>query len=200
MATLFCIMCSWPDAWNLPSQTMNGSCRNFQSSPTGKILSNNVATTGLWPEQMKNSSNPRIRKNLARQWWRTPLIPALGRQRQVDFWVEAILDYRVSSRTARATQRNPVSEKKKEKKKTLIRNCKRLETFNQEDIPVAGEKAYERCLTLSGLEKLKILTGGLCVWFPVPISGSSHLMPLASTSTCVYMHSPTHRHAHVHIM
>jgi hypothetical protein len=24
---------------------------------------------------------------LARQWWRTPLIPALGRQRQVDFWV-----------------------------------------------------------------------------------------------------------------
>jgi hypothetical protein len=22
---------------------------------------------------------------LARQWWRTPLIPALGRQRQVDF-------------------------------------------------------------------------------------------------------------------
>jgi hypothetical protein len=23
----------------------------------------------------------------AGQWWRTPLIPALGRQRQVDFWV-----------------------------------------------------------------------------------------------------------------
>jgi hypothetical protein len=21
-------------------------------------------------------------------WWRTPLIPALGRQRQVDFWVQ----------------------------------------------------------------------------------------------------------------
>jgi hypothetical protein len=27
-----------------------------------------------------------IEKNvLARQWWHTPLIPALGRQRQVDF-------------------------------------------------------------------------------------------------------------------
>jgi hypothetical protein len=24
----------------------------------------------------------------AGQWWRTPLIPALGRQRQADFWVQ----------------------------------------------------------------------------------------------------------------
>jgi hypothetical protein len=62
-------------------------------------------------------------------WWRTPLIPALGRQRQADFWVrgqpglqsefqdsqsytEASLVYRVSSGTARAIQRNPVSKKK----------------------------------------------------------------------------------------
>ena len=41
-----------------------------------------------------------------------PLIPALGRQRQVDFSVEVSLVYRVSSRTARDTQRNPVSKKK----------------------------------------------------------------------------------------
>jgi hypothetical protein len=44
-----------------------------------------------------------------------PLIPALGRQRQTD-WIsefKASLVYRVSSRTARATQRNPVSKKKK---------------------------------------------------------------------------------------
>jgi hypothetical protein len=45
-------------------------------------------------------------------WWRTPLIPALGRQRQADFELEASLVYKVSSRTARAIQRNPVSEKK----------------------------------------------------------------------------------------
>ena len=40
------------------------------------------------------------------------MIPALGRQRQVDLCeFEASLGYIVSSRTAWATQRNPVSKK-----------------------------------------------------------------------------------------
>jgi hypothetical protein len=43
-------------------------------------------------------------------WWHMPLIPAVGRQRQVDFWFEGKLVYGVSSRTARAIQRNPVSK------------------------------------------------------------------------------------------
>jgi hypothetical protein len=43
-----------------------------------------------------------------------PLIPAFRRQRQVDLCeFKASLVYRASSRTARATQRNPVSKKKK---------------------------------------------------------------------------------------
>jgi hypothetical protein len=46
-----------------------------------------------------------------------PLIPALGRQRQAISEFEASLVYRVSSRTARAIQRNPVSKKPKKKKK-----------------------------------------------------------------------------------
>jgi hypothetical protein len=45
-----------------------------------------------------------------------PLIPALGRQRQADFELEASLVYKVSSRTARAIQRNPVSKSQKMKK------------------------------------------------------------------------------------
>jgi hypothetical protein len=49
----------------------------------------------------------------ARQWWHTPLIPALGRQIS-EF--EASLVYRVSSRTARAIQRNPVSKNQGKKK------------------------------------------------------------------------------------
>ena len=40
-----------------------------------------------------------------------PLIPALGKQRQTDLQSKASLVYRVSSRIARATQRNPGSEK-----------------------------------------------------------------------------------------
>jgi hypothetical protein len=46
-----------------------------------------------------------------------PLIPALGRQQQADSEFEASLVYRVSSRTARATQRNPVSKKQKKERK-----------------------------------------------------------------------------------
>jgi hypothetical protein len=49
-------------------------------------------------------------------WWRTPLIPALGRQRQADFWVWGQPVYKVSSRTARAIQRNPVSKNKQTNK------------------------------------------------------------------------------------
>jgi hypothetical protein len=49
-------------------------------------------------------------------WWCTPLIPALWRQRQEISEFEASLVYKVSSRTARAIQRNPVSKNKKPKK------------------------------------------------------------------------------------
>jgi hypothetical protein len=49
----------------------------------------------------------------AGQWWCMPLIPALGRQRQANF---CLVD-RVSSRTARATQRNPVSKNQNRKRK-----------------------------------------------------------------------------------
>jgi hypothetical protein len=44
------------------------------------------------------------------EWWHMPLIPALRRQRQADFWIRGQpgLQSKGSSRTARATQRNPV--------------------------------------------------------------------------------------------
>jgi hypothetical protein len=57
------------------------------------------------------------------------LILALWRQTQVDFCeFEASLVYKVSSRTARATQRNPVSKNQKKKKKRKKRKKKKKET------------------------------------------------------------------------
>jgi hypothetical protein len=41
-------------------------------------------------------------------WWRTPLIPSGGRGRRISEF-ETSLVYKVSSRTARDTQRNPLS-------------------------------------------------------------------------------------------
>jgi hypothetical protein len=54
-----------------------------------------------------------------------------GRGRQISEF-EANLVYRVSSRTARATQKNPVSEKPKEKKKGVI-------------LPLLCIRTYEFC-------------------------------------------------------
>jgi hypothetical protein len=53
-----------------------------------------------------------LRTGYSQAWWCMPLILALGRQRQAMSEFEASLVYKVSSRTARATQRNPVSKKK----------------------------------------------------------------------------------------
>ena len=48
-------------------------------------------------------------------WWRMPLFPGLGRQRQADLCeFEASLVYRMSSRTARTTQRNQLKKQKDE--------------------------------------------------------------------------------------
>jgi hypothetical protein len=55
-----------------------------------------------------------LKKINRRAWWRTPLIPALGgRGKRISEF------YRVSSRTARAIQRNPVLKKTKTKTKKL---------------------------------------------------------------------------------
>jgi hypothetical protein len=60
-----------------------------------------------------------VKAGWAWQWWLTPLILALRRQRQVKLceW-GAILNSRVSSRTARATQGNLVSKNKQTNKQT----------------------------------------------------------------------------------
>ena len=50
---------------------------------------------------------------LARQWWHMPPLGHLGGRGRCISEIETSLVYRVSSRTARAIQRNPVSNKTK---------------------------------------------------------------------------------------
>jgi hypothetical protein len=77
---------------------------------------------------------------LAGRWWRTPLIPALGRQRQWISEFKASLVYKVSSRIARAIQRNTVSEKKKKKGSIWYRQGKE----GIEEAAPEGERPFEK--------------------------------------------------------
>jgi hypothetical protein len=61
----------------------------------------------------------------ARVWWCTPLMPARGRGRRISEF-EASLVYKVSSMTARATQRNPVSKKQQQQKNNNNNKKKKL--------------------------------------------------------------------------
>jgi hypothetical protein len=69
-----------------------------------------------------------IKTDFLDQWQRRPLIPVLRRQRQTLSEFEARLVYRVSSRTARATQRNPVL---KNQNQTKIKQNKKISKPNQ---------------------------------------------------------------------
>jgi hypothetical protein len=76
---------------------------------------------------------------LGRVWWHTPLIPALRRQRQWISEFKASLVYKVSYKTARATQRNPVSRKKQKQKQ------KNNSVFNErkETLKITAERYKE---------------------------------------------------------
>ncbi len=65
------------------------------------------------------------KKKYSRQWWRTPLILALRRQRQVDLSeFEASLVYRVSSRTeSQGCTEKLCLEKQKRGKKEELTQC-----------------------------------------------------------------------------
>jgi hypothetical protein len=81
-----------------------------------------------------------------------PLIPALGRQRRRISEFEASLVYKVSSRTARATQRNPVSKNKTNRSQVLFKKKNRKQTNKQKNSipqPVNTTRVVTRALTTS---------------------------------------------------
>jgi hypothetical protein len=89
------------------------------SSPTPPDKSLNLADNYLRKKKKTFLLNFILFKRffLTRQWWIMSLIPEFRRQRQVDLCeFKAGLVYRISSRTARDTQKDPVSKKKKKEK------------------------------------------------------------------------------------
>jgi hypothetical protein len=76
---------------------------------------------------------------LSQAWWCMPLIPALGGRGRWISEFETRLVYKVSSMTARAIQRNPVSKNQKKKKKTKKKK-KKKKTKNQKPKKTKNKK------------------------------------------------------------
>jgi hypothetical protein len=92
-------------------------------------------------------------KSVSWAWWYKPSIPAHERQRQEDLCeLEASLNYRVSSKTAKATQRYLVQKgkevKENEKKESVVHEethytTKELNEFANSTRPKPGEYVWE---------------------------------------------------------
>jgi hypothetical protein len=65
-------------------------------------------------------------KILNRAWWRTPLIPALGRQRQADFWVPGQPGLQSEFQDSQSYTEKPCLEKPKENNNNKNKNNKML--------------------------------------------------------------------------
>ena len=63
------------------------------------------------------------KKITARCWWHTPLIPALGRQRQEDFWVRGQPGLQSEFQDSQGYTEKPCLEKKNKKTKNKKKNC-----------------------------------------------------------------------------
>jgi hypothetical protein len=63
-------------------------------------------------------------KNEGQAWWRTPLISALGRQRQADFWVRGQPGLQSEFQDSQGYIEKPCLEKKQEPKNKKTKNKK----------------------------------------------------------------------------
>jgi hypothetical protein len=73
---------------------------------------------------MKKKSFFKVRSSgLSRAWWCMPLIPALGRQRQVDFRVQGQPGLQSEFQDSQGYTEKPCLEKQKQKQKKEFQAC-----------------------------------------------------------------------------
>jgi hypothetical protein len=61
-----------------------------------------------------------LKRILSWVWWRMPLIPALGRQKQADFWVPGQPGLQSEFQDSQSYTEKPCLEKQKQKKKKKL--------------------------------------------------------------------------------
>jgi hypothetical protein len=82
------------------------------------------------------SSIPIIkRRGKGQAWWDTSLVPAFGRQRQVDLYAFASLVYIASFRPTKVTHSEILSQKEKEKEGKKERKKERKKDRQPHDLP-----------------------------------------------------------------
>lgn len=105
------------------------------------------------PDKDDTGSTPLIQNpQITGQWWRTPSIPELGRQREVDLCeFKARLVYTESSRTARGTETLSLKGKKGDGKLLTV------SFFYKQGKPNSMEYHEQVCSPFPSLTKLQVL-------------------------------------------
>jgi hypothetical protein len=120
-------------------------------------------------------------------WWRTPLIPALGRQRQVNFWVRGQPGLQSEFQDSQGYTEKPCLEKQQQQKKK----------FRSSGPQKIDTKVLERWLRSCSSVGLKFVSqsqqGQVRVSHP-PCAMWCLLWPLVSTCTNI-AYTEAHTHA-----
>jgi hypothetical protein len=101
-------------------------CFEIGSSSVAQPVSSQWQSPELWLQEWATTCHKDF--EISRAWWRTPLIPALGRQRQADFWVWGQPGPQSEFQDSQGYTEKPCLEKPKKKKKILKSRYVRKET------------------------------------------------------------------------
>lgn len=111
--------------------SVSGLCRpqvrSYLSWVLGiKLRSSDLGSKCLTCRALSQSSPHTLPKNIylhGANWWRTPLIPPWGGKKQAHLWVQDQPVCKMSFRTARAMQRNPVYKQTNKQETTFMCMC-----------------------------------------------------------------------------